>query len=289
MWCVEKHLNVVNLPGIPTPGQLFKNPILLIQNPMIAELAEAFKRSVEQCLEDRIAISFSGGLDSTLIAQVAKANAEVTLFTAGMQGSDDMEVSIQVAEKLGLTLIAHTFSEQEVLDLYAKCFSLVPADLMKVELLIPVHRVAEMAKVRGFDALLFGSGAEELFAGYDRYFDYRKEGKDVDTILKDEFSTLKDRELLMIKKVCRKFSIDARFPFYSHRLADLAFQIPLEDKMAERELKKCVLREVGKLLGAPEIALNRKKRAMQYGSGVHKVIMKHSEELNAKFPGKKND
>jgi asparagine synthase (glutamine-hydrolysing) len=253
---------------------------------MISELAEAFKRSVEATLEDKIAIAFSGGLDSTLIAQVAKNHAEVTLFTAGLEGSDDMEVSVQVAEVLGLPLVAHTFSEEEILKLYETCYGLVPGELTKVELLVPVHRVAEMARLRGFEALLFGSGSEELFAGYDRYFTYKEEGKDVDTILKEEFSTLKDREILMIKKVCRKFSVDARFPFYNRDLASLAFQIPIEDKMAERELKKCVLREVGKLLGAPELALQRKKKAMQYGSGVHRILMRHKDEINAKFPGK---
>lgn len=250
---------------------------------MISDLAEAFKRSVEESLEDRIAISFSGGLDSTLIAHVAKKHANATLFSAGVEGSEDMEFSVRVAEQLQLPLIANTLDEKEILELYEKCHSLVPAELLKVELLIPVYKVAEAAKSHKFDAMLFGSGSEELFVGYDRYYTYHEEGRDLGAILGEEFATLKDREILMIKKVCRKFGIDARFPFYNRRLAELAHSVPLEERMADRELKKCVLREVGKLLGAPSIALERKKRAMQYGSGVHKVLMRHKEELNAKY------
>ena len=56
--------------------------------------------------------------------------------------------------------------------------------------------------------------------------------------------------------------------------------------MAERELKKGILRDAGKLLGVPEIALKRKKRAMQYGSGIHKILLKHADEINAGFPPK---
>lgn len=252
---------------------------------MIPELAEAFTRAVEENLEDKIAVSFSGGLDSTLIAHIAKKHAETMLFSVGTKGSEDLEFAVKVAEQLQLPLCANEFEEKEILELYAKCYSLVPLDLLHVELLVPVYKVAEQAKLKGFDTLLFGSGSEELFIGYDRYFTYYQEGRDLDLILRDEFSSLKDREIFMIKKVCRKFNIEARFPFYCRDLAKLVFSIPVEERMADRELKKCVLREVGKMLGAPEIALNRKKRAMQYGSGVHKILLKNSEEINAKFPG----
>ena len=47
-----------------------------------------------------------------------------------------------------------------------------------------------------------------------------------------------------------------------------------------KTVKKGLIREAAKLLGLPATAVNRKKRAMQYGSGVHKVLLKHSEELN---------
>jgi asparagine synthase (glutamine-hydrolysing) len=253
---------------------------------MIPELAEAFTRAVEQNLEDRIGVSFSGGLDSTMIAHAAKKHAEVLLFSVGMPGSEDLVFAERVSKELGLALYKHEFVENEILDLYGQCHDIVPAEFLKLELLIPVYKVAEMAKAKQASALLFGSGSEELFAGYDRYFTYADEGKDVDKILREEFATLKDREIGMIKKICWKFGIEARFPFYDRKLAELVFSIPVEERMADRELKKCVLREAGKLLGAPETALQRKKRAMQYGSGVHKVLLRHSEEINKKYPAK---
>ncbi len=50
--------------------------------------------------------------------------------------------------------------------------------------------------------------------------------------------------------------------------------------MEDAELKKGLLREAGKLLGMPDSALKRKKRAMQYGSGVHKILLRHADEIN---------
>ncbi|MBI5051345.1 hypothetical protein HZC08_01160 [Candidatus Micrarchaeota archaeon] len=101
-----------------------------------------------------------------------------------------------------------------------------------------------------------------------------KEGKDLDSILREEFRTLKDRDIGMVKKVCYKLGIEARFPFYNKELAELVFSIPLSERIADRELKKGVLREAAKFLGVPETAVNRRKKAMQYGSGVHKVLLK---------------
>ena len=253
---------------------------------MISDLAEAFTRSVEENLEDRVAVSFSGGLDSTLIAHVAKKTAEVHLFSAGTESCEDLQFADKVAGRLFLPIKKKVLIEEDILALYAKCYEIVPSNLLKVELLIPVYAVAQLAKEDGIEAILFGSAAEELFVGYERYYSYHEEGLDLDKILREEFKTLKDRDISATKKLCNKLGLEARFPFYSQRLAELAFSIPLEERMAERELKKGVLREAGKLLGAPEIALQRKKRAMQYGSGIHKILLRHSVEINKNFPPK---
>jgi asparagine synthase (glutamine-hydrolysing) len=250
---------------------------------MIPELANMLKKSTEECLEEHVAIAFSGGLDSSLIAHVANQSSEVDLFTCGVKGSEDLQYAEQVAALLHRPLFAHEFSNEEILQLYEKCFAIVPSDLLKVELLVPVYQVASMAKEDEHIAILFGSGSEELFVGYERYYNYAKEGKDLDRILQEEFRTLKDREIAWIKKVCYKLGIEARFPFYNTQLAKLVFSIPLERRMEDYKLKKGLLREAAKLLGLPEIAVQRKKRAMQYGSGIHKILLKHAKELNEKF------
>jgi asparagine synthase (glutamine-hydrolysing) len=61
------------------------------------------------------------------------------------------------------------------------------------------------------------------------------------------------------------------------------FAIPLDMRMEDRELKKGLLREAAKMLGLTDIAVKRKKRAMQYGSGIHKILLKNAEKLNKEY------
>lgn len=250
---------------------------------MSLRLAELISSSVEKVLEDRVAVAFSGGVDSTTIAAIARKYATVELFSAGTPGSEDLEYAEKVAASLCLPLHKVILGQQCILDAYAQCHAMLPLDLLKLEILVPVYCVAEAAAEKGHKVLLFGSGAEELFIGYERYYAYREEGKDLDALLKDEFRTLGQRDIGWVKKICRKFGVEARFPFYVPELARFMFSVPLEERMDGRELKKGILREAAKLLGAPELAVRRKKKAMQYGSGVHKILMSHSEAINRDF------
>jgi asparagine synthase (glutamine-hydrolysing) len=238
------------------------------------DLAREIERSVNECLEDKVGIAFSGGLDSTIIAKVAKEMCEVELFSVGVEKSEDIIYSEIVARELGLPLHKKILTSSEVMEYYRKTSQVVSGDFLKIEIVAPLYALSEMAAQKGINVLLLGSGCEELFVGYERYYTYWSEGKDLDAILKEEFDTLKNRDIAMMKKVVRKHGIEARFPFYSRGLAERAFSIPLAVRMEDRELKKGPLREAAHFLGVPEIAVKRKKKAFQYGSGVHKILIK---------------
>ena len=113
---------------------------------MIPELAELLKTSIEQSLEDKVAVAFSGGVDSSLIAYVAKQNCEVGLFTCGTPISEDLVYAERVASAMKLPLNKHIFEDSQILGIYEKCQKICPGDLLKVELLVPVYKVCEMAK-----------------------------------------------------------------------------------------------------------------------------------------------
>ncbi len=247
---------------------------------MIPQLAEMLKFSVEEKLEEKVSIAFSGGVDSTLIATIAKGCAETELFCSGMDGSPDMEYSKKIAEILELPLISTYLDEGTVLDSFGKCHEILKLNLLKVEILVPVYCAAKTAAEKDHEVMLFGAAAEELFIGYERFFTYADEGKDLDSILRGEFKNLKCREINWISKICRKNGIEARFPFYNHKLEQMVSEIPVNERMSDKELKKPILREAAKMLGVPNVALRRKKHAMQYGSGIHKVIMKNADLLN---------
>lgn len=256
---------------------------------MLVELAKALEESIQQTLEERPGIAFSGGLDSTLIAHVAKKYSAPELFTVGTERCEDLQYAEVLAQKMGIPLHTRILDQNEIMELYKTAYSIYPGEFLKVELLVPLCAAAEMAKKEKIEVMLFGTGAEELFVGYERYFTYADEGNNLEALLREEYSTLKDREIKMIKKACRKYGIEARFPFYNPELEKIAFSIPLQQRMEDRKLKKCVLREAAKFLGVPELAVKRKKKALQYGSGIHNVLLKNSEYLSRIFPQKNAD
>lgn len=246
---------------------------------MLKRLAELFENAVQRNLEEDVGVSFSGGLDSTLIAHVAKKYVSVSLFTSGTENSQDVEFSKVVASLLNLPLDVIVLDEQKILSLYKKCYDIYPSNLLKVEILVPLYAAAERARRFGLDVLLFGSGSEELFVGYERYYRDMKEGKDVGKIVEEEFRTLPLRDVKAIKKICWSFGIEARFPFLDKTLSSEILSIPVEERMGY-EMKKGLLREVGTYLRAPEVVLKREKKAAQYGSNVHKILLKNSAFIN---------
>ncbi|VVC02877.1 Asparagine synthase [Candidatus Bilamarchaeum dharawalense] len=251
---------------------------------MILELTELLSRAVEEKLEDRLAIAFSAGLDSTVIAAIAKKHVHVELFTVGVKDSEDMECSERVAGEMGLPLIPVYLDEKIATNAYEKCYDMLKLDFHRLEIMVPVYCVAEAAAQKGHRVLLFGTAAEELFVGYERYYQYKNEGKDLDSLLKEEYKTLPQREIAWTKKLCNKFDIESRFPLYNKELAELMFSVPLDERMHDRELKKGILREAGKILKVPECVLKRRKKAMQYGSGVHKILLRKRAELDRLYP-----
>ncbi|MFH1520998.1 MAG: asparagine synthase C-terminal domain-containing protein [Candidatus Micrarchaeota archaeon] len=251
---------------------------------MVMELKELLSRAVEESLEDKVAISFSGGLDSTIIAAIAKKHSQVELFTAGVKNSSDMEYSERIAKEWNIQLIPVIINEQNAIKNYGNCSKLLQLDFLRLEIMVPVYAVAEAAAKKGHKVLLFGTAAEELFVGYERYYLYKQQGKNLDAILKEEYKNLPQREIAWAKKVCREFGIEARFPLYNKELAKFMFSIPLEERMEDYDLKKGLLREAGKILNVPEPVLKRRKKAMQYGSGIHKILMRKRTELDKLYP-----
>ena len=69
-----------------------------------AELTEVLRSAIKRMVEGRdVAVAFSGGLDSGIVAAIAKEYARsVRLYTAGVQDAYDVLESCDIAEKLGL-------------------------------------------------------------------------------------------------------------------------------------------------------------------------------------------
>jgi len=246
------------------------------------KLKEAFIHSVGERMQgvERIGIMFSGGIDSALIAHVAKRfDSKLFLYSVGTEASEDIRYAKKFAEELGLEVRQIILSEEELISYYEKVQSLLcEKDFMKVELAIPVFICSEIAKKDGVRVILTGSGAEELFAGYDRHLQCFLKGGDLRKMLSDELRALHSKDLKSIEYVASLSQCELRYPFLDRDFIKSATSLKPELNLTRDGEKKRILKLISIELGLPREIVERPKKAMQYGSGIHKILLKAKKQ-----------
>ena len=242
-----------------------------------SNISQILKKSILNLTDPKTAVSFSGGLDSTLICHVASQKNPVGMICVGLEDSKDLSFSKEISKEIKSPYFPVVLTSEMVLDAFSILDKILGVDdPLKIELMIPVYFVAKTASENGYTSVMFGAGAEELFVGYKRYYQFPLET--LDEILKADYKKLPTHELFWAKKICDHFNLTPKAPFCTPQMEEVAFSIPLSDRLKDPELKKHVLREAAKLLKVPKIAIERKKLAMQYGSGLHKLLAPYIKE-----------
>ncbi|MBI2598196.1 MAG: asparagine synthetase B [Candidatus Diapherotrites archaeon] len=245
-------------------------------------LFEAFQQSIEYRTSglDRCGVFFSGGVDSSTIAKAVNEQvAETVLFTAGIAGSEDISFSDSVATKLGLNLVATEIQKDGLpfLCLQAmKCLGFF--DLMQLGIAIPIFASAKAAKISGLKVVFSGQGSDEIFCGYSSYQKTlaQKSEKAVKEQVWGSLSEMWSRNLFREDIVSMHFSLEHRLPFLDADFLRQALALPLKEKIISPDdsLRKRAIRKIAQKIGVPQIAVERKKKAVQYGSGVQKELAK---------------
>ncbi len=233
------------------------------------------KRRVSDIKE--VAVAFSGGLDSSVIAMLAKAcGAEVHLITVGLEGQRELRQAKAAAQALELPLHFQTYNEYEVKDTLPKVLWLIEEpDVMKAGVAIPVFWTAEIASKLGFHILLAGQGADELFAGYHRYLkDYATHIEVLRSSLYHDITTCYETNFQRDNQACSFHKVELRLPFADQGITNFSLSLPVSLKIrsSEDHLRKWILRQTAQDLGLPKFIVNRPKKAVQYASGVDKTL-----------------
>jgi asparagine synthase (glutamine-hydrolysing) len=241
------------------------------------ELKEAFIHSVGKRIlgVEKVGIMFSGGIDSALIAHIAKRfKSELFLYSVGTEDSKDIKYARKFARKLGLDAQEIIISEEELIDYYRKVQSLLNENnFIKLELAIPVFICSQHAHKDGVCVILTGSGAEELFAGYDRHMQCFLKGGDLRRMLSDELRALYSKDLKNAEFIASINHCELRYPFLDFDFIKFVTSIKPELNLSRSGEKKIVLKTISIELGLPPEIAERPKKAMQYGSGIHKVLL----------------
>jgi asparagine synthase (glutamine-hydrolysing) len=225
-----------------------------------------------------VAIAFSGGIDSSLIAFLAKnSGTDVQLIHVSLENQPETKHAQMVAEKLKLPLHVCLFNEEDVEETLPKVVWLVEeADPAKVSIGTSFYWTAEKTAEMGLKVLLAGQGADELFGGYKRYVDsYLRQGNE-ETRKKmfTDIVRLHESNIERDFKICSFHGVELHLPFATCEMAKFAMRLPTKLKIERRQdtLRKIVLRNVAQYLGLPQCIVEYPKKAVQYATGVDKTI-----------------
>jgi asparagine synthase (glutamine-hydrolysing) len=252
------------MPGDAPPGTFICDGEItgsVNPSPPLMDLAQAIEIAVGLRSDEGI-VALSGGVDSALVAHLAGRECLVV----GMEGSHDLRRAREVSGDLGLNLEAFVIDPRSVEGALREVLEVTPRiNPVDASIATTLYFVAKGAADRGYRRVIAGQGADELFGGYARYLQSRNLAED----LENDFAGLKV-QLQRDQAVGSHHGIYFSLPYMDVRVVMAARGIPAEEKVAGG-IRKRPLREVALKYMPASIACYQKK-AMQYGSGVQRVI-----------------
>jgi len=231
-------------------------------------------------------ILFSGGVDSSILAYLCKElgkhpGADFTCYTAGFKGtthSPDIQYATMVAESLGLALRLKEIDLAEVEEYLKIVVPLIEdTSVPKVGVALTMYAACVAARDDGIRVMFSGSGADELFAGYDRH----RRSADLNRDCYADMLGIYEKNTYRDDVVAMNNNIELRVPYLDKRLVDYSLKIPAQYKI-DGEQNKIILRLVGEDLGIPQEYVQRRKQAAQYGSRFDKAITKLAKNAGCK-------
>jgi asparagine synthase (glutamine-hydrolysing) len=214
-----------------------------------------------------LVLLFSGGVDSSLIAWELRTRPRFALFTVGARGSPDLLAAEEGAHLLKLPWSPVVVSAREVDD------AARTVDLER-EGLSPVRRSVLTAFTTAVAAapagtLLCGQGADELFLGYAHYRGLpgpeagARAAQDLERLVADDWPCS--------QHIARRLGRSAEAPYLDPKFVSAATSIPVERKLPDPE-PKAFFRTWAEHRGLPGSLARRPKRALQYGSGIDRIL-----------------
>lgn len=279
------HLAVVSQDGFrlkPIRTLTYKETKPIRMEDAARRLQKLLERSVELRVRDvkEVAVAFSGGLDSSIVAVLAKkSGVKVRLIHVSLDNQIETEEAKKAAEELALPLCVHIFQKNEVGKIAAQVANIIEdPDPVKMAIGIPIYWTAKKTAEANLRVLLAGQGADELFGGYQRYVsEYCLHGKQAAKhSMFIDARRLHENNLERDEKICISQNIELRLPFATYPIATFAASLPI-DLLIEAKtdtLRKLILRKVAENLGLPKVIADKRKKAIQYATGVDNALRK---------------
>ncbi len=270
-------------------GTLTSSDIHILRRPEPREVAEcqATERlgdllldAVSRTVDEGSGLAFSGGLDSTLVAQAMKKKGlEPSLVSVGVGDQPELTHASQVAEHMGLDLTVRVISESEILGALPRVVETVEtSDPTIVAIALPFYFACQECWGTGFDTVVAGQLSDELFGGYARFEEIAKSGgaEGIESEVWRSVVAASTNDFEPGDKIAVSSGLELRCPFAYTPLVEYSLRLPSDLKLrvsGGKVVRKYILRKLGEKWGLPKEVVNRPKKAVQYSSGVHKVLM----------------
>ena len=246
---------------------------------MSKKLLDNIKSSISETVKvKKIGIAFSGGVDSTLISKICSdMNYDITLLTIGFPESHDILFAKEVNEYLKyphhvLEIDSYTFP-----NISSKINQIIQTDnLSWNENCIAFYYVSKLANSLELDTVITANGIDELFCGYNAYREAFSGGESqINEVMIDKL----DNELKMMKVVnlvASEFEVKILQPLLSPEFINYAKTVPITEKIHDSEdlYRKHIIRKLAGEIKVPELSCTKRKKALQYGSKIHKALLK---------------
>jgi asparagine synthase (glutamine-hydrolysing) len=234
--------------------------------------------SIQTAGVGKVATGFSGGLDSAVIAKIAKdAGVDSLLVTLGVGRTTEMSQAELAARTIGMPIITREFSMNDV----AACLDHVlwlieEPNLMKTSVAIAISWTAQIAAENRRSVIMLGQGSDELFGGYKRFATIMGEsGADAASeAISESVRRAHEVNYQRDEQAVSALRAELRLPFATRKITEFASRVPLvmKVKSPSDDLRKWILRDAAVKLGIPTMIAMRPKKAIQHASGVEKAI-----------------
>jgi asparagine synthase (glutamine-hydrolysing) len=218
---------------------------------------------------DDLAVAFSGGVDSALVAAGAP---DAPCYVGGFPGSHDVDAAKAAAEAMCRDLRVVEFSHADLeRAVPAVARAIGRTNPMDVQIAVPLYLVAERAAADGFARLAVGQGADELFGGYAKVAkaDHRVRADTVRGARREVVATLPDqleRDVLALGAA----GVEAVAPLLHDRVVEAALRLP-ESLLVSGDERKVALRRAAEGM-VPDSVRVADKKAVQYGTYVSREL-----------------
>jgi len=215
-------------------------------------------------------IAFSGGLDSSILAQIKKdsdLNA-VTIIAKDFLASD-LQYSQIVAKHIGIPLELKYVNIDEMLSAVENTIKILKNfNDIEIRNSIVSYLYLNTLKEKNVTKVITGDGADEIFAGYN--FLVKKDHSE----LKDELKRLKEIMHFTSQKIANELGMSIQMPFIDENIVSAVETLPISlliNQKNDNKFGKWILRKAFEN-DLPSSIIWREKTPMQDGSGTVGLI-----------------